>query len=270
MIDMQKSFDPKTHEYLIDGKRATGVTTIISVLNKPQLYGWYARMAVERVAEMWEADKPYPKELIAAILEEAKGAGNKKKEAAGTHGTDSHSLVESWINAQLTGSTSDTDYKPIQHFIDWAGANVDHFLFSERQMFNKDMFLAGTADFGCMMKDGKKLIGDWKTSSGVYGIDYFLQCAGYKILAEAEGDAPYDGCVIVRQGKKGADDFDVHYRYAETSTKEASTDLWNRLMGFIGAKQTEVINYSDIDAKAFMACLTIYRAQATFKKPNYK
>jgi hypothetical protein len=123
---------------------------------------------------------------------------------------------------------------PIRKFVDWAVENVDHFLFSERQMFNEEMFIAGTADFGAIMKDGKKLIGDFKTSSGVYGIDYFLQCAGYKLLAEGEGDEPYDGCVIVRLGKDNS--FDVYYSY---DTK--------------------------VEEEAFRACLTIYRAQSTFK-----
>jgi hypothetical protein len=262
-------FDKDSHTYAINSKRATGITTIIGVLAKPQLIGWASRMCAEYVAEKWLPEMVYSKEEITNILAEAKLAHQKKKEEAGTIGTDAHSLVEIYINTCLDENcgkplTSSTD--SITKFRDWAIENVDHFLFSERQMFNKEMFIAGTADFAAVMKDGKKLIGDFKTSSGVYGIDYFLQCAGYKILAEAEGDEPYDGCVIVRLGKDGS--FDVHYRFAEPSTKEKSTELWNRLMGFLGAKQKEVINYSDIDTKAFLACLTLYRAQATWTKPS--
>lgn len=270
------SFNKEKHEYLIDGKRATGVTTIISVLAKPNLIQWAANEAVKYMEQSIVSHITEDGHLIyedieefRVHLEEARTAHTKKKEAAGTHGTDAHALVEEWIKWKMNPKGEAFQYPIIiEPFVKWAEENVDHFLFSERQMFNKELFIAGTADFGCVMKDGKKLIGDFKTSSGLYGIDYFLQCAGYKILAEAEGDAPYDGCVIVRLGKKGPQDFDVHYRYAEQSTKSQPEELWKRLMGWLGVKQTDVINYSDVDAKAFMACLTLYRAQATYKKPN--
>lgn len=246
---MSNTFDPKTHSYLIDGKPATGITTVIGVLAKPALIGWAAKMAIEYIREnvayaipgedggFW-AIKP-------SVVEEAKSAHTKKKDAAATHGTDAHTLVEEYIKDCIETNEGKpvrrvgTEYwGPIERLILWACEDVDHFLFSERRMFNKDKFIAGTADFAAVMKDGKKLIGDFKTSSGIFGIDYFLQCAGYKFLAETEGDAPYDGCVIVRLGKKGPTDFDVTYRY-DTKT----------------------------DEEAFMACLTIYRAQQTWKKP---
>ena len=239
---MTTSFNKEKHEYLIDGERATGITTIIGVLAKPALIGWAAKMACEYIREHVAYAIPGTDGGYWAIkpsdVDEAQKAHTKKKEAAGTHGTDTHSLIEEWIKGALEGKVLvDDKFLPIAKFIQWVEQDVDHFLFSERQMFNKDMFIAGTADFGAVMKDGKKLIGDFKTSSGVYGIDYFLQCAGYKILAEGEGDTPYDGCVIARLGKDGT--FDVTYRY-DTKT----------------------------DEEAFRACLTIYRAQATYKKPK--
>lgn len=242
---MTHTFDPKTHSYLIDGKPATGITTIISVLAKPALIGWAARTAVEYLQKLTpDIELGYTSDQWTRWCEEAKTAHNTKRDSAATHGTDAHALVEKYIKQCMDGNDFGypitagywPEYKSIESFTRWAEENVDHFLFSERQMFNEEKFIAGTADFGCVMKDGKKLIGDFKTSSGVYGIDYFLQCAGYKFLAEAEGDAPYDGCVIVRLGKKGPKDFDVHYRYVS-------------------------------DEEAFMACLTLYRAQATYKKP---
>lgn len=236
-------YNDATHAYYFNGKRMTGITTILGVLAKPNLYGWYARMAVEfvesGVGKLINAEGWLDMVGFKALLEEAKGAGNKKKEAAGTHGTDAHKLVEHWIKGAIqAGGPSkaplSAEYESIRPFIEWAIENVDHFLFSERKMYDQALFIAGTADFGCVLKSGQRLIGDFKTSSGVYGIDYFLQCAGYKILAESNGDEPYAGCVIVRLGKKGPKDFDVHYSY-DTVTAET----------------------------AFFACLTIYRAQAT-------
>lgn len=239
---MANTFNKERHEYLIDGKRATGVTTIIGVLAKPALINWAAKEAANYflAAVNKLASAPISTEILEGIHEQAIVAHNKKKEAAGTHGTDAHALVELYVNECISKYNGEpyehVEISPIKPFVDWAVANVGTFLFAERQMFDAALFIAGTADFGCILKTGQKLIGDFKTSSGVYGIDYFLQCAGYKLLAESEGDKGYDGCVIVRLGKKGPKDFDVTYSY-DTVTAET----------------------------AFLACLTIYRAQATLQ-----
>ena len=44
---MSKEFIYKdsNHSYTLDGKRLTGVTTILGVIAKPALIGWAARMA---------------------------------------------------------------------------------------------------------------------------------------------------------------------------------------------------------------------------------
>ena len=246
------SFNKEKHEYLINGTPATGVTSVIGVLAKPALIQWAANEAIKYVTN--QAIPYYGPDdngdaledhyiITGADLQNGRTAHAKKKDKAATHGTDTHALVENWVGLCLKNNDGKPIFlegetlvaSPIEKFILWANDSVSQFLFSERQMYNEEMFIAGTADFGVIMKDGKKLIGDFKTSSGVYGIDYFLQCAGYKVLAEGEGDEPYDGCVIVRLGKDGS--FDVYYSYD-----------------------------SRIEEEAFRACLTIYRAQATFKE----
>lgn len=241
---METSFDPKTHSYLIDGKPATGVTTVIGVLAKPNLIPWAAKMVVEYIEENAPRNELYGDllfyEVSTDLLAEAKSAHTKKKEAAAEYGTDTHSAVEIYIGHCI----KEHDGKPYKHiddtlqkFIDWAMENVDYFLFSERRMYNEELFIAGTADFAYIGKDGKKYMADFKTSSGIYGIDYFLQVAAYRMLAEGEGDEPYDGSTIVRLGKDGS--FEVQQRYNNETDKEA-----------------------------FLACLTLYRAKATFTKVN--
>lgn len=241
-----KTFNKEKHEYRIDGKLVTGITSIINVLAKPSLIQWSANEAVKYIKQNLNLDeirgieKDTAETVLRGILQEAKYAHKKKKESAGEHGTNTHALVEQWINEHISGNRNDTDYTAIQPFIDWAQDNVEKFLFSERQMFNDKLWIAGTADFGCITKDGKRLMGDFKTSSGIYGIDYFLQLAGYVILAEGErDDERYDGGVIFRIGKDGK--HEVQYRYDLTADKEA-----------------------------FLACLTLYRIQATFIIKNKK
>ncbi len=249
-------FLPDTHTYLYDGKRMTGVTTVInSTLAKPQLIGWAAKMAADYVWDnstpmrgvLPDGSKAPPERLLDyrvvsnTVIEESKSAHTKKKEAAGSTGTDRHAEVEEWINLCLKSDGKPNFAMPhttdIKQFVDWSLENVDYFLFSERRMYNEELFIAGTADFAYIGKDGKKYMADFKTSSGIYGIDYFLQVAAYRMLAEGEGDEPYDGSTIVRLGKDGS--FEVQQRYNNETDKEA-----------------------------FLACLTLYRAKATFTKVN--
>lgn len=234
------SFDPDTHSYLIDGKPATGVTTIIGVLAKPALISWSARVCAEYIETEFTKWVQHKESVfdIKAVCEAGKTAHTKKKEAAGTHGTDTHALVEEYINLMLRGADigeEEPRYTSIQPFIEWSRGNVDHFLFAERRMYNRKLFIAGTADFAYIGKDGKKYMADFKTSSGIYGVDYFLQVTAYRMLAEAEGDAPYDGMTIVRLGKDGK--FEVQKLYEYETYKEA-----------------------------FLCCLTLYRAQAAIKE----
>lgn len=239
------TFDEKTHSYLIDGKPATGITTIISVLAKPALIQWSANEAVKyiqnNVAQKEVDGIPY---WLVQLhdLEQAKTAHRKKKEDAGVHGTDTHALVENYVNACIDKNKGRPrahqhdecmECTTIKKFVDWANENVDHFLFAERKMFNKDLFIAGTCDFAYVDKQGKRVISDFKTSSNIY-YEMWIQTAGYKFLAEAEGDEKYDYRSIVKLGKKGEFDFQVRYD-------------------------------NDTDTKAFMACLELYRATASYK-----
>lgn len=239
------------HKYFADpeGKKPyTGITSILEVLAKPQLIGWAARMAVEYISDkssVWFKEGGTAQGFVEHLdgwLDEARTAHTRKKEAAGTHGTDAHALVEEYVKRCLSfdgkpraNVMADPDAIKISKFIEWSIINVDHFLFSERRMCDPERFIAGTSDFAAIMKDGKKLMGDFKTSSGIYGIDYWLQVAAYRMLAEGEGDEPYDGSVVVRLGKDGK--FEVQYRYAY-----------------------------ETDRNAFLACLTLYKATKTWEK----
>ena len=52
-IPKEKGYDfddtGKRHAHYINGKRATGVTTILGVIAKPALIAWSARMAVDYI-----------------------------------------------------------------------------------------------------------------------------------------------------------------------------------------------------------------------------
>lgn len=249
---MEFTFDDASHTYQLNGKKLTGTTTILGVLAKPALIPWAAKMAVEKmgaeIARCFDTDGKFVDAEFRLVLEEAKSAHTKKKDDAAAHGTDAHAIVEAWVKYCI----KDQGGKPhavdtvidekgityqiaaIQKVVEWSLANVDHFLFSERMMYDATLWYAGTADFAYVGKDGKRYLGDFKTSSGIYGIDYWLQVAAYRHLAELAGDAPYDAMTIVRLGKDGK--FEVQI------TREFGV-FWS----------------------SFVSCLQIYRSQAKVK-----
>ena len=252
-------FDPVKHKYYLDGKLMTGTTTCLGVLAKPAQIQWSANLSAAEaysLAADMEPDKLsalrsaiaeaaikfgkinaqacYAIEAEFPEFKEARLAHNKKKEAAGQHGTDTHLLIESYINHCLLNGATPAQLEVeeiVQPFVDWSVANVKEFLFAERAMHDPDLFFAGTADFAYVGVDGRRYIGDFKTSSGIYGIDYWLQVAAYRHLAEKEGDALYDGMTVVRIGKDDGK-FEAHSLY-------------------------EYESYRDV----FLSCVRIYRMQ---------
>lgn len=262
-------FDPVKHKYYYDGKLMTGTTTCLGVLAKPHLIQWSANLGTAKAFEL--ADKLEPDQLNTLAItirkaeekfgkinadackwieskfpefKEARCAHTVKKEAAGQHGVETHLLVESYIKhciASNAGAPVQLEVEEIvQPFVDWSVVNVKEFLFAERPMYDLDLFFAGTADFGYVGKDGLRYIGDFKTSSGIYGIDYWLQVAAYRHLAEKSGDAPYDGMTVVRIGKEDGK-FEAHSLY-------------------------EYETYRDV----FLSCVQIYRKQQNHKGMTVK
>lgn len=250
-------FDEEAHKYYFDRRPMTGITTALDVLAKPALIQWSANLAAAaayamtappgfmedleavKAANMGKLNAEACKILDAKYpaFKDARLAHKAKKEEAGQHGTDYHLMVENYIKAAIQENGGrprpHVETSPIKPFVDWTMENVDHFLFSERKLHNTKLFIAGTADFAYVGKDGKRYMGDFKTSSGIYGMDYWLQVSAYRWMAEAAGDEPYDGLAVVRFGKDGSFEAKAMYEY-------------------------------EMFMKAFLACVTLYRTnQAT-------
>ncbi len=211
-------FDEQKHVYTLNGKRLYGVTTVLGVINKPALVGWAAKMVAEHIqdnAEVIEGnDGGFAYVLPFAMLEEAKGAHRKKKDDAATKGTDVHALCEEYVKDMIATTNGQAvplqvEDKMLQQFINWAVKEKVRFLGSERKLYSKEMWVAGTVDL-LFEKGGKRYVGDIKTTSGIYDRTPFFQCAGYEMMLEEAGEAPFDGgrCII-RLGKDGS--FDVTY-----------------------------------------------------------
>lgn len=219
MNDPKFTFNEGSHKYFYDGKPLTGVTTVLSVIAKPALIQWAANMACDFIQAVMTEGKP----ITLDVIKEARAAHRKKKEAAGQKGTDVHAEIEKYIKLMIADQDGKSmpmesyENPMVQKFVEWAVDNKVQFLMSEKRMYSPIHWLAGTADFTCII-DGKKYIGDLKTSNALY-YEMFMQCAAYRLLLEEMGETDFHGSILVRVGKDGS--FETQERYDYETEKEA-------------------------------------------------
>lgn len=243
-----KTTGKKRHTYYYDGRKLTGVTSVLGVIAKDGLIQWSADMAAATALEMdavagiraeydaiqkiedWkekkaakaELDKKYP------MYKEARTAHLKHRDAAADIGTLVHQAIEMYIKSQIFGSeypmpTLDAQGKKmLSNFIGWSEKHDVKFLESEKKMYSPTHWVAGTCDFVCEIR-GKKYVGDLKTSASIFGRTPFYQTAGYRIMLEEMGAGHFHGSVIVNIKKSGKfnEEEDVHWSYDYASDKEA-------------------------------------------------
>lgn len=228
------TFNKEGHYYELDGKRMYGVTTVLGVIAKPALIPWAVKTCVDYIKEhaniVYTDKKLDHYEITPQQLDEAKSAHRKKKEDAGAKGTDAHAIIEGAIKAAIqinNGYVINNGDMPeqVQHFLDWAIKNNIQFLASEKQVYSENAWVAGTTDM-VFVKDGKKYVGDVKTSSAIY-TEHFYQMAAYRMMLEEMGETDFEGSAVIRIGKDGKfnESKDVQWRY----------DYQTDLNAFLGA-----------------------------------
>lgn len=239
---MEFKFDPDKHLYTLGGKPITGVTTIIGIINKPWLVPWSAKMVVEWIRE--HATKKFSEEFQTTMytlsdqqLDEAKFSHQRKKEKAGDIGTKVHKWIEDFINAKINKTTppeiQPEFYHITRNFVQWSIDNKVKFIASEKRLYSKTYWYAGTMDFVCEI-DGKIWIGDIKTGSGIAPEAFFQMAAYQNALQEMEEYPEIEGNVVLNCKKDG--NFEVQRSY--------------------GFKQ---------NFESFLACLKIYRTMEELK-----
>lgn len=226
-------FDEKKHVYKLNGIRMYGITSVLGVIAKPMLIGWAAGQVVDYIRNNCPKTKVKNMDVYLAnnkMLDEAKIAHRKKKESAGDIGKIVHKLAEDFANDNLgVELESGIEIKPLPagvekvqggeptaeevmvvtmftHFMNWALKNKVKFISSERKLYSKTHWIAGTVD-AVVEIAGKRYVMDIKTYSGIYDRTPFLQMAGYALMLEELGEK-VDGTIVVRLGKDGT--FDVH------------------------------------------------------------
>lgn len=200
---MNYKFDDKNHIHTLDGTPLHGVTTVLQVISKPALIQWAANMAVEYVQnKITEAQPGSVLDNLAIWLTEAKTAHRKKKEKAGDWGSELHEAVENWIKTKVEPVFEGTQKTAFENFKNWCQEHKVEFLESEKHVWSKEMWVGGICDLVFTM-NGKKYIGDIKTSSRIYN-EHFFQMAAYNLCLEEMGEhQDVEGYVVINLKKDG-------------------------------------------------------------------
>lgn len=215
-------FNETRHIHTLDGKPLMGVTTILSVISKPALIQWSANMACDYVKEHFvDFDN------LDDVLKEARVAHRKKKESAGDWGTSVHKAIEEWIKEKKEPSNLDEKgLEVFNKFKKWSEDNKVEFIESEKHIWSEKYWIGGIVDL-VIKVNGKKYIGDIKTSSGIYN-EAFFQMGAYNLCLDEMGlHKDIEGYLVINLKKTGEMDTMIA-EDMETNKKAfiAARDLW--------------------------------------------
>lgn len=190
--------------------------------SKDALFQWYGDMSAVAGLALPVQDIKAEYEAVQAVKDWKEKANAKKaldakypnyaiaRKAAVTHrdekadeGTMRHGELQAYIEecishggAPLTAPLDSS--RSIIEFAIWSMDHVKEFHFTEAHCYKENVGgedgipVGGIADLGLTLKDGRRLVGDHKSSKEAYE-DQFLQCAIYDVLLASSGGLDRDG-----------------------------------------------------------------------------
>lgn len=185
--NVQLVFDEDRHVYTVAGEKVEGVTSVLGVINKPQLIPWAVKETANYIKTNLLPGIMLDEVQIETLCEQAKGAHRRKKEEAGNIGKLVHAFVENCIKDPTNLPDMPVNEQArhgCEAFLTWREQHKVEFLSCEKVVYSKKYKYAGTYDFLAII-DGKKMLGDIKTSSGIYD-EYFFQTAAYELALREE------------------------------------------------------------------------------------
>ena len=126
----------------------------------------------------------------------------------------------------------------IKPFIEWTDRNVEKFLWSEMHCYSETFWVGGISDCGALLKTGKTVIIDFKSSKEAYA-SHFFQIAGYDLQISENGGYDSEGNKIFTL-ENPIDGYIVIPFRSEDSVPGYDFDV-------------------DKNREAFKACLTLYK-----------
>lgn len=209
----------KSHLYDVTAEnvsaRYPSVTGFLSVINKPALVPWAKKEALSSVesALLKRLDgkeiakiilnKPW----IETIIKDAKKRPDQIKDQAADLGTQAHAFIDLIIHGKEPESVPEAIEGPVQSFRDWWMKSGIELVMGDTKVASRIYGYGGSLD-ALGRRNGKLIILDWKTSSGIYN-EYALQVAAYGQAFHETFGLPIEEAIIVRFGKKPPFDFEA-------------------------------------------------------------
>jgi hypothetical protein len=169
-----------------EGKRLVGVTTVVGLLDKPQLRVWANRIGLQGID-------------LNSYMDDLANVGTLAHEMIQCHFTGKELDTNEYSKNDI-----DRAENAMISFLNWVDTMKIKPIFNEAKL-NNNLF-GGTVDMYAEI-DGKKVLVDFKTGSGIYE-EYLIQLSGYKILLEENGHR-VDQAMIVRVGRDEEEGFEV-------------------------------------------------------------
>ena len=194
------AFNEQKHHYTWGGKPVPGVTSILQCISKPALIPWAAGMASNHWLEAIKSGRTD----LDVIFKEAKSAHRKKASDAADIGHNVHEYAEMFFKKKdLPFLKTDQAKRGVEAFHKWMDSHKVEIMASERRLFSKEFYFAGTCDFIAKV-DGVMVVGDIKTSSGIYP-EMRLQTAAYQHAIQEEKGIKFPARLIIRFDKKSGE-----------------------------------------------------------------
>ncbi len=197
MYGQELAFDEEKHAYTWGGQFVPGVTSILKVIDKPLLMPW----AIGVTRDYWLEAVNSGRTDFAKIHKESWNASKKISKDAANIGKNVHLYAECHFKSlPLPELLTDQAKRGVEAFHKWLDAHKVVIKASERLVFSKEYYYAGTCDFVAEI-DGVLSVGDIKTSSGIYP-EMLMQTAAYQNAMQEERGMKFDVRWIVRFDKK--------------------------------------------------------------------
>lgn len=195
--------DARGRRYIItsDGKRTVtpSVTTILGALPKKGLDWWGFKLGLQAAMSVTH-DGAYDLDALYADAKLTDHAPHRALRKAGARGTDVHQVAEVLLrDGRLEDLPANTGASEgyVDALLSWhdeRGVSEWDVVAVEARLFSATHLFAGTADVIAKRPDGVYVVGDFKTSKGIYE-SHMLQATAYAAAAREMGLIP-DGAEI--------------------------------------------------------------------------
>jgi hypothetical protein len=168
------------HQYTYEGQTYPGVTSILRVIDKSDaLMRWASRKTAEAALGLLEE---LPNMLgqvgTEGVLKALSSRSAWQRDEAAGVGTEIHAMADLVAHGQALPEMLPSIRTRVDHYLAWWNASGWTLRASEALLVNPLLGYGGTLDLLAYDRDGKTVLADVKTGSGVYR-EVILQLAAY-------------------------------------------------------------------------------------------